>query len=317
MVSDEEFEACLDAVARQTTDPSLGLFGPDSITWMIDREAILFLGAARAALLQTAHPFVAEAIVTQSRTLTDPVGRFQRTFMVMFSMVFGRLDQALAKARALRQIHDRIRGRLAEDVGPFPKGTPYSAHDRQAMIWVHATLVDTSMRMYELLDAGLSMDDKNSFYRQSRKTAALFGLSARYLPDSWDDFSRYMDAMYKSDVLSVGTSGLKVCEFLLYGKHPDGRRTFVALPEWYRAISLSLLPREILASYRLTYGDREARHAQRALKLVRRIYPLLPKSVRYVPPYHEACGRIAGVQTPGVLTRALNRMWVGQTRLVS
>jgi len=32
-----------------------GVFGPDSLTWRIDREALTFLGAGRALLLQLAH----------------------------------------------------------------------------------------------------------------------------------------------------------------------------------------------------------------------------------------------------------------------
>jgi uncharacterized protein (DUF2236 family) len=52
-----------------------GLFGPASVTWRVDREAAIFLGAGRALLLQLAHPWVAAAIAEHSRTFTDPIGR--------------------------------------------------------------------------------------------------------------------------------------------------------------------------------------------------------------------------------------------------
>ena len=59
----------------------------------VDREALTFLGTRRALLLQLADPWVAAAIVQHSRTLADPIGRFHRTFAVVFTMVFGRDGQ--------------------------------------------------------------------------------------------------------------------------------------------------------------------------------------------------------------------------------
>ena len=69
----------------------------------------MFLGAGRALLLQLAHPWVAAAIAEHSRTFDDPIGRFHRTFGVVFSMVFGSLDQAIAAARRLHRRHAAIR----------------------------------------------------------------------------------------------------------------------------------------------------------------------------------------------------------------
>ena len=80
-----------------------GIFGPGSLMWQIDREAAVFLGAGRALLLQLAHPWVATAVVERSQVFADPIGRFHLTFRVMFTMVFGTLDQALKGARRLHQ----------------------------------------------------------------------------------------------------------------------------------------------------------------------------------------------------------------------
>ncbi len=93
---DLERELALARVAVR--DPTAGLFGPASLMWRVDREAVLFLGARRALLLQLAHPWIATAIADHSRTLADPIGRLHRTFNVTFSMVFGTADHALAAA---------------------------------------------------------------------------------------------------------------------------------------------------------------------------------------------------------------------------
>src|SRR5271169_662520 len=104
-VSPRGSEALLATVAAQTADPSAGIFGPRSLSWQINRESALFLGAGRAALLQLAHPWVAAALAEHSSLRADPLARFHHTFRVVFTMVFGTLDQALAASRHLYRLH--------------------------------------------------------------------------------------------------------------------------------------------------------------------------------------------------------------------
>ena len=101
MVSDDDLEVELRFVREHAAGSLAGVFGPDSATWRVNREAAIFLGAARALLLQLAHPWVANAVAEHSQVFADPIGRFHRTFRVMFAMDFGTLDQALAAARRL------------------------------------------------------------------------------------------------------------------------------------------------------------------------------------------------------------------------
>src|SRR5499425_305852 len=149
MVSQSDFEAALDFVQTRAAGSVEGIFGPASITWRIDREAVIFLGAGRALLLQLAHPWIASAIAEHSRTLADPIGRFHRTFNVMFTIVFGTTEQALAAARRLHQRHAGISGALTGTVGPFASGSRYEANEINALRWVHATLTDTALIAYE------------------------------------------------------------------------------------------------------------------------------------------------------------------------
>ena len=65
------------------------------MSWKIGREAITFLGGGRAALLQLAHPYVAHGVDQHSETRTDPIGRFNRTFLHVFNMIFGSQADAL------------------------------------------------------------------------------------------------------------------------------------------------------------------------------------------------------------------------------
>src|SRR5512147_1325745 len=108
VISREEHEASLTALVRDIADPRDGILGPRSVAWQLGGDLAIFLGGGRAALLQLAHPMVAFAVEQHSRTRADIVGRFQRTFRNVFAMVFGELDDALAAARRVHNVHTRI-----------------------------------------------------------------------------------------------------------------------------------------------------------------------------------------------------------------
>ena len=177
MVSEDDLESALDFVRAWAAGPVEGIFGTGSLTWRIDREAVIFLGAGRALLLQLAHPWVAAAIAKHSRTFADPIGRFHRTFGTVFTMVFGSLDQALAAARQLHRRHAGITGHLCEAVGPFDKGSAYHANEVAALRWVHATLVETALMAHDLVLPALSAEERERYWAESRRFAALFGLT--------------------------------------------------------------------------------------------------------------------------------------------
>src|SRR5579863_1863378 len=90
-VSSHAMEPLWSSVAERTADPRAGIFGPSSISWRVNREAALFLGAGRASLLQLAHPWVAAALDQHSNLRSDPLARFHGTFRVVFTMIFGTL----------------------------------------------------------------------------------------------------------------------------------------------------------------------------------------------------------------------------------
>ena len=99
-VTRRDLELLIAQVERRGVDPRAGIFGPDSVTWKINRESALFLGAGRAALLQLAHPWVTSALQQHSSLLQDPIARFHNTFRIVFTMVFGSTSQAFSAAAA-------------------------------------------------------------------------------------------------------------------------------------------------------------------------------------------------------------------------
>jgi uncharacterized protein (DUF2236 family) len=278
--------------------------------WRIDKEAVIFLGAGRALLLQLAHPWIGAAIARHSRVLADPVGRFHGTFNVMFTMVFGTTEQALAAAHRLHRRHAHISGRLVEAAGSFAAGSRYRANDVAALRWVHATLIDTAVAAYELVHPPLSTEDRERYWGEARLSAAFFGIPQDALPQSWDDFVCYNETMWRSDVLTVSSEARKIAGAVL-----SGAGTRPLMPSWYRALTARLLPARLRDDFGLPYGEAESYKTDRTLALLRRVYLRMPNWLRHVGPYQEARARLAG-RRPGVTIKLLNRFWIGQKSMV-
>jgi uncharacterized protein (DUF2236 family) len=307
VVNREELEDQLRMVQALAPGGLEGVFGPASVIWRVDREAAIFLGAGRALLLQLAHPWVAAAISEHSQTFADPVGRFHRTFGVVFSMVFGSLDQAIAAAQRLHRRHVAIQGRLPAAVGPFPAGSYYRANEIDALRWVHATLIETAFLIHDLVLEPLRHEERERYYGESKLFAALFGIPRDCLPSDWTAFAAYNQAMWDSDTLTVSAVALKVANELL-----SGGGTWLCPPRWYRALTTRLLPTRLRHGFGLNYDTAEQSLAQDALAWIRHLYPTLPERLRYVGPYQEAMARLSGRAQADLATQVLNRFWIGQ-----
>lgn len=306
-ISEQELERQLAAVRRRAAGPREGLFGPDSVTWRVNREAAVFLGAGRALLLQLAHPWVAAGIAEHSTTLRDPIGRFHRTFDVVYTMVFGATDQAIEAARRLYRRHATISGKMPESVGPFARGSAYWANERSALRWVFATLVDSAVTVHDQVLPPLGPAERELYYAESFQFAGLFGLGPETLPPDWAAFSDYVGDMIRSEGVTVSAAGRDIAGRLLAGEG-----SFLGVPAWYRALTAKLLPERLRAGFGLPYGEPERRNAERALRRIQRFYPLLPARLRHVGPYQEAQARLAGRSRPDRITRSLNRLWIGR-----
>jgi len=56
------------------------------------------------------------------------------------------------------------------------------------MMWVHATLVDTGLVMYQTFVGRLERDVQEAFYDDMRLVARIFGVPARVVPPTLADF---------------------------------------------------------------------------------------------------------------------------------
>jgi len=308
LVTREALEALLGRVERRIENPRAGIFGPDSMTWRINREGALFLGAGRAALLQLAHPWVAVALEQHSSLMANPIARFHNTFRVVFTMVFGSAEQALGAARSLHALHTRIGGQLPSAVAGYARGSRYEANFVPALVWVYATLVESAVEAYSLV-LPLTGADRETYYSESKMLAGLFGIPEEALPGDWSAFEAYMRAMWASEDLGIDERSRGMAQRLL-----AGAGSWVRPPEWYRALTTAWMPERFRVEFGLSLGPEEEREVLRAKRWLPRVFRALPFSMRFVGPYQEARARLAG-RKPGWRARTSNRFWIGQSRL--
>jgi uncharacterized protein (DUF2236 family) len=292
----------MESLERLPGEPGHGFFGPDSITWQVNRESAVFLGAGRAALLQLAHPWVAAALAQHSNLLNDAVGRFHSTFRVLYTMLFGTRGRATEASQQLYRLHTGIRGEL-------PSGERYEANEIAALRWVYATLVESAIMAYEFVLPPLTLSERGQYYAESKRMAALFGISAEALPKDWTGFLQYTGNMFASLELSVDAGALALGRSVM-----SGAGTWLRPPHWYAALTSYWMPPRLRTAFALPFGAREEEAVHWAGRWLPRLYPSIPGALRYVGPFHEANARLRG-RAPGLLTRRSNSFWMGQSTL--
>jgi len=301
-----DLEQHISDVAAQVRRPLEGIFGADSVSWRINREAALFLGAGRAALLQLAHPWVAAALDQHSSLMKRPIERFHNTFRVVFTMIFGTADQAFTSARSLYGMHTRITGEVPQTVAGYDKGSRYEALHIPALQWVYATLIESAVIAYECVLPPLSKEELASYYAESKVLAGLFGLPPTALPETWTGFKAYIADMLASDALGVSERSRYMAHRIL-----TGAGSWIHIPRWYQALTAEWLPPRFRDEFQLSFERREYASAARAHKWLPSIYRQLPYPLRFVGPYQEAQDRLRG-HAAGFLARRSNAFWIGQ-----
>ena len=172
----------------------------------------LQLGAgpfAEDLLLQVAHPLVAAGVAAHSRFRSEPLTRLRRTLDLMLTLVFADAAGTLRAVAEIERVHARVHGVLDADVGPFPGGTPYDANDPELLLWVHATLIDSTLHVYQRFVRPLSPAARATYYEESKRGARLLGIPERLIPRTLGAFETYMDTPYWEQLQYIGDTRIQ------------------------------------------------------------------------------------------------------------
>lgn len=251
--------------------------------WQLHREMVLVLGWGRAILLQIAHPLVGAGVFEHTGFRRERLGwvvRFRRTLLAMLESTFGTEDELLAVSRRINAIHDRVHGRLPASAGPFPAGTPYTAHDPELLRWVHATLIDSHLLAYELYVGPLDRASKDRYCAETCGMEIPLGMPAGFLPRSAGALSDYLDRMLRSGAIAVTDEARHLAHDIVW---PAG--SGVAAPVFWlvRLPTIGLLPPPIRDAYGFAWSARRERALRASGRVVRALLPLVPSPLRHWP----------------------------------
>ncbi|MGH2764876.1 MAG: oxygenase MpaB family protein, partial [Actinomycetota bacterium] len=209
----------------------------------VNRERILLVGGQRALVMQLAHPLVAAGVAQHSDFPARSLERLRRTLDLSLALIYGTPEEAEAAAAAIRAVHDRVSG-IAE-------GRSYRADDPGLLLWVNATLIDTTLLVYERFVRRLPEPVRRRYYRETVDSAELFGIPRRVVPADLDAFRSYMAGMLEGSELRASPEGRRLVRHVLRPPLPLPLRLPTAA---VRQITLALLPERLRSMFRLRAG---------------------------------------------------------------
>lgn len=239
----------------------MGYFAEDSAIRRIGGESVLMFGGGRALLMQAAHPVVARGVVGYSSYATEPWRRLARTMTALYTIVLGTREEADRAAAITRAVHARVPG----------------ADDPDAQLWVHSTLVDTGLVMYERFVRRLEEREREAFYDEMALVAQLFGVPSGVLPQTLDDFREYQ----RTVPLRITDDARAIARTVLSPPAPLALQPAIRA---LRPVTIGLLPPAIRELYGFSWSraDRLALRVQ--ARSVRTLLPATPRQLRGLEP---------------------------------
>lgn len=266
-----------------------GLYGPDSEAWRLNREATLLLGAGpRALLLQVAHPLVAEGVAQHSEFRHDPWRRLQNTLKSYLAIVYGPTGRARREIQRLNALHRAIVGTVEDPGARLRFGTAYSARDPDLSLWVHATLVDSTMAVYDGWIEPLDRGRRTRYYAETLPIGRAFGIPSERLPADIDAFEAYVVSMLATSgpVHPTATSRM-IADAILHPPLGPVLPPLAWVPPpmyaWLFLPALALLPASVRAEYGFRWRPLEEALAGWLTFGYRSWRPLVPRSLRTMP----------------------------------
>jgi uncharacterized protein (DUF2236 family) len=265
-------------------DVDVGLFGPDSVSWRVHTEPILWIAGIRALFLQALHPRALQGVVQNSDYRRDSWGRLMRTADYVGTVVFGTTADAERAGARVRGIHARLTARDPET------GEEYRVDEAGLLRWVHVTEVDSFVTTARRAGLRLSRGEVDRYFAEQVRAAELIGLDPATVPASTDQVEDYY--RHVRPELGLTPAAVDVARFLVVPPLPGRLGWTPARPAWVAVAvtGFGLLPRWARRLYRmpgLLTTDVAATVTSRLGRLALAALPLKPPPI-YIDALHRA-----------------------------
>ena len=241
-------------------------FAGDTMARKVHREGVLLLGGGRALLMQIAHPMVARGVADHSRFRTDRVQRLLRTLRPMLAIVLGTKEQALIAAEGINRVHESV------------IGTGYAAKDPGLLLWVLATLIDTSVVVHERFVRPLSAEEKDAYYEDMRLVGSLLSIAPDVMPENIEALQAYAAGMCES--LAVTDEARDIAEALF-----ESNLLTWPLMRSIRGLTAGLVPEPLRTQFGLDWGRKRQMALDAASRASRIVVPRLPRLLKAPPSF--------------------------------
>lgn len=254
-------------------EPTTSLpFSDEAMIRRVHREGILLLGGGRALLMQIAHPDVARGVAEHSRFREDRAARLLGTLRPMFAIAFGTREQALEAAAGINRMHEGV------------AGPGYRALDPDLLLWVLATLIDTSIVMHERFVRPLTPGEAAAYYEDMRCVGALLELPPERMPGTVGELRAYVESMSTS--LRVSDQAREIADALF-----QAGPLMTPVMTGVRFFTAGLLHPSLRAGFGLSWGRGNERALGSLAVASRLVLPRLPRDLR-APPWFVMPRRI-------------------------
>jgi len=274
--------------------PDAGFFGPASVTWPVMAEPALIAAGGAALMLQMAHPLVAQGAIDHSMFAADPWGRLERTMGWVTEVAFGSTTEAERACERVNRIHVSIDGDLPSEnaTRTVPAHARYTALDADLLLWVHASLLDTMLRAYELMVRPLAREQRDRFVREWNEVGRRLEIPPEQLWSTAADLRAYVDRTIAAGEALPGAGSRDVARTVLYP--PIDRAGRRAVFNAAKFVTVGLLPGAVRAAYGIRWSRKHATAHRMACAALRGAARVIPDSQRRSPVYDFAMRRAAG-----------------------
>jgi uncharacterized protein (DUF2236 family) len=282
------------------SEVDLGLFGPDSVTWRMHTEPILWIAGYRAVLLQSLHPRALAGVVQNSRFRDDPWGRLMHTARFYGEVIFGDTPTATSAGRRVRGIHARMSGIDPDTAEPF------RIDEADLLRWIYVTATESFCTIAQRAGLGLTQDEVDRYYDEQRSVAQLVGLRHDDVPADAAGIEDYYRSVRPA--LRAGADARATARFLVNPTFPWGIGWWTPVrPLWIgvSAFAFSLLPpwaRRLYGLPGLPTTDVAATLGSRTVRSV--IRATLPRGAVEGPLYRSAMARAAQARSQSTVDAA-------------
>jgi uncharacterized protein (DUF2236 family) len=285
-----------------------GLFGPQSVTWRLHAEPMLWLAGFRALLLQMLLPRALAGVLQNSNFRADPWGRLFRTAQFYGEVVYGPTALAEAAGARIRRIHSRM---SAVDPGT---GELFRVDEPDLLRWVYVTATESFCDTAQRAGLGLSPSEADRYYSEQREVARLVGLDPSTAPGNAREIEAYYDRM--RPLLYAGAEAKATARFLALPTFPWGLGWTPIRPLWIgvAAYGFSMLPAWARRMYGLPGLPTTDLTTTATARLLRSAVRTLPTRMLAGPLYRAAMERAALVRGTSATRNTGERATIASTR---